>query len=373
MTKRITNKTIANNIKTSVFVQGISLLVSFILSVIVPAFISELQYSYWQTYLLYVNYVGVLHFGLLDGLMLRYSHYDYEELDKKVISSQFNILFFIVSMFSVIGIYIALWKLEAPTKYIVLFVAIGMVTKNIFTYNSYLFQMTNRIGKYALLIVFQRGVYGCLIVVFLLLDIEWYGWYCIADLLGDIISCLFLRKSNKELYLSKLINVKEAISEYKKNISVGMLLLFSNWFSLLILGSAKMFIQWKWGSLLFGKISFSLSISNLFIAFISAVSIVLFPMLKRMENDKLPSLYFYIRKGLTTFLLIAMLFYFPCRNILNYFLPAYKEGVEYLGVLLPVVAFTSKITLLTNTYLKTYRKEREMNIFVSFFFLFSFI
>ena len=30
----------------------------------------------------HVGYVGVLHFGLLDGIVLRYSQYDYDELDK---------------------------------------------------------------------------------------------------------------------------------------------------------------------------------------------------------------------------------------------------------------------------------------------------
>ena len=73
--------------------QIVSLLVSAILNLIVPKYVSVVQYSYWQTYLLYISYVGILHFGLLDGLVLRYSQYDYDELNKPLFRSQFQALF----------------------------------------------------------------------------------------------------------------------------------------------------------------------------------------------------------------------------------------------------------------------------------------
>ena len=89
MTKK---KGFTQNVIISIAVQVISLLVNFIISFLVPKFIDEYQYAYWQTYILYVGYVGVLHFGLLDGIVLRYSQYDFDQLDKGRIRSQFKIL-----------------------------------------------------------------------------------------------------------------------------------------------------------------------------------------------------------------------------------------------------------------------------------------
>ena len=83
MAKEVQGKQIAKNVSLSLFAQFVSLAVSFIMGLIVPKFIDEYQYAYWHTFLLYVSYVGVLHFGLLDGIVLRYSQYEYEELDKK--------------------------------------------------------------------------------------------------------------------------------------------------------------------------------------------------------------------------------------------------------------------------------------------------
>ena len=82
MSSKIDFAQIKRNIGLSVIAQIISLAVSFIMNLVLPKFISEYQYALWQTYLLYVGYVGILHFGLLDGIVLRYSQYDYEELDK---------------------------------------------------------------------------------------------------------------------------------------------------------------------------------------------------------------------------------------------------------------------------------------------------
>ena len=46
--------------------------------------------------------------------------------------------------------------------------------------------------------------------------------------------------------------------------------------------------------------------------------------------------------------------------ILKKWLPSYNNSLVYLGILLPIIIFTSKISLLTNNYLKALRKEKTM-------------
>ena len=54
--------------------------------------------------------------------------------------------------------------------------------------------------------------------------------------------------------------------------------------------------------------------------------------------------------------------YFPLNYILRFWLPNYEESLMYLGILLPLAIFTAKVMLLTNNYLKVYRKEKIMLI-----------
>ncbi len=359
-------KRLAKNVIISIVAQIVSLACSFLLQMIVPKFISELDYARWQMFVLYVNYVGILHFGLLDGIVLRYSQYDYDQLDKPRIRSQFISLLLITSLLSASAVIVSGCLLDLPLSTIFALVGIGIVTKNVFTYTSYTFQITNRINKYAILVISQRLFYGVFVALLLAFHLFDFYWFCIAELTSDVFAILLGAFFNRGLYFGRTIPLKDVLSELKLNISSGVLLLIANWSSNLLVGSAKMIIQWQWGELVFGKIAFAFSVSNLFLTFVNAISIVLFPSLKRMDKDSLPDLYLKIRNVISPFLFIALLFYFPGCWLLKLWLPKYNESLLYLGLLLPIIAFSSKVSLLTNNYFKAYRKEKEM-LFVNAF------
>ncbi|WJV19355.1 hypothetical protein QU593_02260 [Rossellomorea marisflavi] len=359
---KIEKKQIKRNILISILAQMISLLVSFIIILIVPKFISEIQYAYWQTYVLYVGYVGVLHFGLLDGLILRYSQYDYDELDKELMRSQFRVLLFVTSSIVIMAILLSSIFLDGNYFIVALLVAFGIITKNQVTYTSYTFQITNRINKYVILTIVQRACFGIITILLLLIDINDFYWFCIAELFSDIIAVMVGASMNKGLYFGKITNMKNSLNEAWVNLSSGFLLLIANWASMLLIGGARMVVQYRWDDLIFGKVSFAFSLSSLFLTFVNTVSIVFFPTLKRMNTDELPYLYKKIRNSLSPLLFIFMLTYYPGYWILEKWLPAYKPSLLYLGVLLPVIVFTSKVSLLTNNYMKAYRREKTLLI-----------
>lgn len=360
MAKQITTKKFATNVILSIAAQIISLVISFITTLVVPRFIDTYQYAYWQTYVLYVGYVGVLHFGLLDGLVLRYSKYDYEELDKARLRSQFAALLSFTGVIAVIMGAVSLLVLGGENKLIFTLVAIGIVTKNFATYGSYMLQITNRINKYVVMIIAQRVTYGCVVVLLLALGVNDFYWYCIADLCGDVAAIAIGLCFNRGLYLGKTVKLREAFRELKTNVAAGIILMMANWSAMLMIGSAKMLVQWRWDELVFGKVSFAFSVSSVFLVFVTAISVVLFPSLQRIDRDKLPRLYKGIRGALSPLLFFIMLFYFPGCWILEKWLPAYTPSLTYLGILLPIIIYSSKVSLLTNNYLKVYRKEKSM-------------
>ncbi len=360
MKKEISLKQVGKGMLMSISAQAVSLAVSFILNLIVPKFIDELQYAYWQTYLLYISYVGILHFGLLDGIVLRYSQYDYDELDKPRIRSQFVVLFVLDAMLAFITIGIVALTTGGITKTIIMLVALGIVTRNVFTYTSYSFQITNRINRYATIIVAQRVFYGAGIMLMLFLHVKEFYWFCVVDLCADVFGILLGSCFNKGLYFGKLIEIREIFKETKTNVAAGILLLIANWASHFMTGSAKMIVQWRWSQLVFGKVSFAFSVSNLFLNFVAAISVVLFPSLKRMKREDLPNVYKSIRGIISPVLFYVMILYFPGCWVLNKWLPKYTESLKYLGILLPIIIFSSKVSLLTNNYLKAYREEHKM-------------
>ncbi|MDE5755682.1 MAG: hypothetical protein K2I23_01160 [Clostridia bacterium] len=360
MAQRITTKKFAKNVLVSIGTQVISMAVSFLLSLIVPKYIGKISYADWQTYVLYVGYVGVLHFGLLDGIVLRYAKYDYEELDKARLRSQFTILLVFTSIVTISVAAISLSVLTGSNRLIFALVAVGVITKNMVTYGLYMLQITNRIGKYAISVIAQRLTYGIVVVILLALRVDDFVWYCVADLCGDFAGIVVGMFFNRGLYLGRTLAPKEAFKELGTNIASGIVLMMANWSAMLMVGSAKMIIQWHWDKITFGQVSFAFSASNVFLTFITAISVVLFPSLKRIDQEKLPVMYKKIREILSPLLFFAMIFYFVGCKILEVWLPQYTDSLIWLGVLLPLIIYTSKVSLLTNNYLKVYRKEKTM-------------
>lgn len=355
-------KKFLKNIGASVFVQIISLLTSFVVSLIVPKCIDILDYSHWQTYVLYSSYVSIFHFGLIDGFVLKYSKYNYEELDHEEVRSQLQVLLAFLTTLSIVTVIFATLFFHGTIKILVCLIAVSIVVKNHYFYSGTIFQITYRIDKYSKITVFQRGVYLIGVAFLLLAGAKAFYWFCIADIVGDILSGALAIKYNKELTIGKIKSLKTTLKHMRENIKCGIVLLLANYSTALIIGAAKIIGQFKWGDIVFGKISFGFSLTNLFLTFVTAISIVLFPSLKRVDEKELPQMYSKIRMLSTSIMFLGLTFYHPVALIVNLWLPEYSESVKYMLYLLPMIVFCSRTNLLTNNYLKIFMREKQMFI-----------
>ena len=142
------------------------------------------------------------------------------------------------------------------------------------------------------------------------------------------------------------------------NISCGAKLMFANISSSLIIGFVRVSIEQKWDVDTFGKVSLTMSVSNLLMVFIRAVALVMFPMLRRTDESKLSGIYSKMRTCLMIPLLGMLVFYYPAKVILSAWLPQYADSLIYMALLFPMCVFESKMSMLIETYMKTLRKEK---------------
>lgn len=360
MQSNTTTTGMKKNIVLTVSAQLVTFFVSAILNLILPKYVSEMDYSNWQTLLLYLGYVPLFHFGFLDGLMLRYSQYDYKNLNKALVQSQFRLFLGVEVFFALIGFALSFGVENDTYRQIVRFISFGIITMNVYAYASHLFQMTNRISKYVVFVMMMRLILGCGIVAALFCGANSFYDLCIVYFASCILTILWGVSQNKELFWGTGKLADGAITELKSNVTAGMMLLIANLSSIFFVGGAKMVVQWHYDPLLFGRIAFSFNLVNLFLTFITAASIAIFPSLKRINTDQLPDFYVRIRHSMTPLLFISLALYFPGYYVLKLWLPNYADSLVYMGVLMPMIVYESRVTLLTNNYLKTYRKERLM-------------
>ena len=91
--------------------------------------------------------------------------------------------------------------------------------------------------------------------------------------------------------------------------------------------------------------------------FISAVGIVIFPILKRINKDKLSIIYKTMRDSLLVLLLGILIIYYPLKTFMVMWLPNYADSLIYLALVFPMFIYEGKMVLLINTYINTLRKE----------------
>ncbi|WP_416044824.1 hypothetical protein ACMXKO_02400 [Clostridium tyrobutyricum] len=359
MNNKVTN--FVKNFSYTIISNLISLFISVLVVLIIPKLIGVEQYGYWQLYLFYSSYIGFLHFGWNDGIYLRYGGKQYRDLDIKLFFSQFYMLFILQLIIAII-IYFCSYIFVIDIKKIFVFkmIAICTLIVNVRYMLLYILQGTNRIKEYAKITTIDRIFYIILIALFLLNGIKQYELMIVADLIGKFISLIYAMYCCKEIVFCKISIFYFSFKETIKNINAGIKLMFSNIASMLIIGVVRFGIEHSWNVSTFGKVSLTLSVSNFMMLFIDAIGIVMFPILRRTDERKLPNIYITMRDFLMIILLGALVVYYPAKVVLSVWLPKYAGSLAYMALLFPMCIFEGKMSLLINTYLKTLRKEKLM-------------
>ena len=336
-----------------------SLCISIFMVMFVPKFLSVDDYGLWQLFLFYFSYLGFLHFGWEDGIYLRYAGKNYNDLDQKTFAGQFYGIIVLQIVLAVLVSSIGQILVSDPLRRTALICAVWLAPfVNFNNLCNFIMQITNRIKDYAKLLLTERVVFFLAVVLFLLV-FHWnefrYMYYAkLFSVSGISLAGVYLCRS---LLRPRFYPLRQVLSEAGENLLVGSKLMLANIASMLIIGIVRYGISVGWDVATFGKVSLTLGVSNFLMVFINSVSVVFFPIVKRMDEGRRASAYAVIRNMLDFILFAALIGYYPLKCILAWWLPKYADSLIYMSVLFPVCVFESKVTLLINTYLKSMRRE----------------
>lgn len=353
------------NLKSVVSVNLLSLVYSLLILILLPNVLNLEQFGYWQLYLFYANFIGFLHFGINDGIYLRYGGERYEDLNKSLLLNQLKILILIQIVVVVIGFQLNLLFTVDETKYLVINLVLFLtILINLRYYFLYILQASNLFKKYSLILTVERVLLFLTVGTMIAVGYGDFSFYIIADLFSKFLSLLVAlylcrdliysgEKSNKKL-------TKNDIHETKLNISSGSKLMIANLSSILIIGVVRFGIENNWDIETFGQISLALNISMFMLVFFNAIGMVIFPMLRRKNNDDLEKIY---SKSTSFFLYLSgflLIIYYLIPLFLRPILQSYQLTFEVLPLIFPIIIYEAKMAVISNNYLKTIRKESLM-------------
>ena len=338
----------------------ISFIINALIIMVIPKLIGTEEYGLFQYYTLIAAYAAYFHLGICNGIVLKDAGKNYSDLNKGVLSSQHLLLIIIAGLiFAVFQIFSVFYTFGGSDKlYILRLVSFVIIFVNSRVFSTSVLLMSSRFKEYSRVIIIEKVIYALFLVIALVAGVRAYNVLILGDIFGKIFASLLGVYYCRDIVFAKFSGIGLALKELWDNFRIGVFVLVTNISSILITGIIQFFVEDKWDMETFGKVSFSFSISKLLMTVINAVSLVLFPFLKNVKEERLPEMYKKIRLPLSSVLILLLAVYYPMKWILGMWLPQYNDSLYYASVIFPMCLFESKTALLVNTYLKALRKEK---------------
>lgn len=339
------------------FGQAVLLIFGFIQSLIIPKYLSTTDYGYWQLFLLYTTYVGILHLGFLDGILVRWAGKDLQVL-KEEIPTAFS--FILLEQIVIVGILLMIIELiDIPSKKIALAILANAIITNLLTFFLFMAQATKR---FKLVTAVNIGK-GLLFIVFILL-IFFSGHFTYFSIMLAILATgailLFLFVFRTRDCLSYHSTKRKYLIQYgKENIGIGIFVLLGNFTALIFTTIDRLTVGAFFPITQFAVYTFALSMGSLTTAFLQAIAQVFFPYISSSSTETRTKAYSLLKPTLVIFWAAILAAYFPFSVWIRHYLPHYADSLTLIAILLCTIGFSGQINILHANFFKIYRKQRR--------------
>lgn len=357
------NSTILKSLKNFKYVLSSQILVlafGFFNALVVPSVLSVNEFGYWQLYLFYSSYVGVFALGFNDGIYLKYGSYEYEDLPHKRLRSSIRIHLLILLFFLLLVSTYALFIRDSQKQFVLILVSFNIFILGVNGVFIYILQITNRMKKYSLFSVLPKLIFIVGILLLISLNFANFEFFVLLDFIAKSIVVILMVLTCCNLWFGDNVGFSEAFNEYRENVTVGIRLMLAQLMGMLVLGIGRFIVEWLGNIEDFAYYSFGITMTNLILVVIAAISLLAYPTLKRLNAENYPRYFEKINSMLQKMNLLIPSVYFLVAIFIPIFLPDYVYTLEYLNVLFGVIMLQAKMQLLNNTFYKALRKENAM-------------
>lgn len=351
------------NLKYSVLSQILVIIFGVIRAIAIPAYLGVTDFGYWQVYLLYVGFVGVLSLGFNDGIYLRYGGINQNDLPWSLLRSSFVYYLMTLCLLSLFFLVILQQTEINHNKYLSLtYVIINITLVGCSSLFLFIFQTTNQIKKYSVYILIDKIIFILVLAIMLVFDGLDFESLMILDCTTKLLLVIIMLVDCREFIVGKYSSYSDGFFEFCRNLSVGIKLMLANLASMLVLAISRFFLEEFYTIEEFSMYSFGITLTNLVLLAVSGVSVMLYPALKQLKEDRYKAAYISLSELTSLFLAISIGAYFPIYYFIFNWMPDYSQVLDYFNVLFVLMLFQVKQQLVINTFYKTLRKENAMLI-----------
>ncbi len=322
-----------------------------------PRLLGVTDYGYYKMFTLYLVYAMLFHFGFPDGVLLLHAGQKYEDLDKTKLrrTSRFFILFQILVFLTIAGM--AFCFLGGMERYIFCMIGIDAFFINVSTYYKFISQAVMRFRELTVRNVMQAVMQVTSLLVIMILS-NWKaelanGYvYIFSVILVDAALMVYYVVTYRDITFGKAVSLRSQKADIRRYFSAGILLTAAFQVSHFVFVLDSQMVEILFNIEIYSLYAFSYSITGMISLVINAISTVMLPSLKRLEERNAVSKFSDIMAMISIVVFFLTAAYYPLVWFINWYLPDYAGALEYLKIILPGVAVSSCINLIIFTYYK---------------------
>jgi len=335
---------------------AIVLLLSILNGFILPVILSINDYAELKTYVLYAGFIGFLHFGFIDGINIKYGG---KTIDATITNEiaffhKFLIIFqFLVSLFVLImGIMFG--------NIIIIFIGLTILPLNIKSFFLFFYQAVGNMELYSMVAIIAPIVSISITLILILLKINNYEYYIIANIIGYIFAVIYIENKIKIFKLFFRLPIQEHNSSLLKSLFYsGFFIMLGNIFFVIFLNIGRWISKLFLSSTDFAFYSFGMSLIGILTIFINAVTQSFYPHLSKNFSDALISRYRNLFFSVGSF---AILWYYFIVLIVNNFITKYMDSLIITGLLITTIPGILIVQSLYVNMYKVLKKESQFLI-----------
>ena len=317
---------------------GITFLEIVLLGFFLPKMTSIDTYAGYKTYTLYITYSGILHWGFINGVYLRYGDIDYHNLPfcvfrrytRFLLGSQIvaMVCFFMIFVFADV-------KDCSP----IFFVVINILPVNMNCYFSLIDQFSRRLRRDSIImVVYNTGILiACTSLILNRCD-NYVSYLGVVTIINYARMFVYLI-SSKEIVWGQCERIKSVYKEIFQCISRGIFVLSSEYAGLIILGVDSIFINVLFSVQQYATYAFAVSIYGTLFQILNVVSRMMFPYLKRIAKDMVKVYYLRITNILLVLSSAVLGLMFFISNVVEFLLPQYFDSIEIASIICVIIIF----------------------------------
>jgi O-antigen/teichoic acid export membrane protein len=338
--------------------QGLLLVFGFVQVLIIPKYLSVEGYGYWQLFTLYASYVGILHFGFIDGILVRWAGKELNQVGGEIKTAfRFLLLEQLIVIIPLALLFYFL--LQPPFQWIGLMILPYAFIINLATFFMF---TTQAIRKFKLLTAVNVGKGGVFLLLIILLFTFGYLDYqhvIFASLAAFTLALFALAFWFRKYLWGEMPSVSSLKAYGKENISIGIFVLLGNFVVVLFMTIDRLMVSSFFPIEQFAIYAFALMIAMVAYTFVGAISQVFFPNLSAMTTELRTRAYQLGKPAIILAWAGVLAVYFPVTRLIEFYLPHYTASLPIMQILLCTVGFGSLIQILHVNYYKVYRKQRQ--------------